>query len=658
MASATSCFNATYWRKTMARFWPLWSLYGVIWLFVIPLNLLNNYFDMLRWQNSLAEAQDMLFTTLEDLPRMLEPGVLLAVVYGALSAMAVFGYLYNNRSACMTHALPLRRDTLFFTQYTAGISFFLLPHLASGLLGTAVTLVLLPAAQWGEGLSYILILLAAQTAISLFFFSFAAFCAMFTGHILALPAFYGILNALVIVIYSIVAELMNSIFFGFAYSYNNDLVRVFTPVYALMEASHWNSIYPDFPDPVTGEYVLLGYEMESPATLAIYAGVGVLFALAALMVYRRRHIESAGDVVSVPVVRPIFRVGVSFCAGLCLGLFTAIFFGWTNRSLHLSLCILFWAAVGWFAAEMLLKKSFRVWKAWKSCLVMVAALAVLCAAFFCDWFGIETRVPQASEVASLTITTELGAPYDSGEYFNTTLEDEDEIQRFIDIHQAIVNDRARLDSDSYSYESGENYVRLYLNYTMTDGSVMERRYRSIPVYEEELDTEGSVTWHFAGLLADRELVERCYGFDTCEQGRLVEASLQNVRNERGVEDYTYLAGAATEDLEGLWKAVRADFDAGDIGVRYLFPDSDERYANTYVTDLQFTFAPPDSADQKEASVDVRHYSYNFSITLTPQAKNTLTWLEEHNVLGGKYSLLPHDVRETIKHQEATSVVVY
>ena len=69
MASATSCFNATYWRKTMARFWPLWSLYGVIWLFVIPLNLLNNYFDMLRWQNSLAEAQDMLFTTLEEIGR-------------------------------------------------------------------------------------------------------------------------------------------------------------------------------------------------------------------------------------------------------------------------------------------------------------------------------------------------------------------------------------------------------------------------------------------------------------------------------------------------------------------------------------------------------------------------------------------------------------
>ena len=45
MRSATSYFNSTLYRKTLARFWPLWVGYGVIWMFCIPLNMLTAYFD-------------------------------------------------------------------------------------------------------------------------------------------------------------------------------------------------------------------------------------------------------------------------------------------------------------------------------------------------------------------------------------------------------------------------------------------------------------------------------------------------------------------------------------------------------------------------------------------------------------------------------------
>ena len=40
MASVTSYFNPTLWKKSMHRFWPLWTAYLVFWLFLIPLNLL------------------------------------------------------------------------------------------------------------------------------------------------------------------------------------------------------------------------------------------------------------------------------------------------------------------------------------------------------------------------------------------------------------------------------------------------------------------------------------------------------------------------------------------------------------------------------------------------------------------------------------------
>ena len=53
--------------------------------------------------------------------------------------------------------------------------------------------------------------LAMQVLLTLFFYSFAVFCAMFTGHILALPAFYGILSVLAVVMVQLVNEVLRAI---------------------------------------------------------------------------------------------------------------------------------------------------------------------------------------------------------------------------------------------------------------------------------------------------------------------------------------------------------------------------------------------------------------------------------------------------------------
>ena len=62
MRSGTSCFNGTLYRKTMARFWPLWALYGLFWMFAIPLNLMNRYFNYLRWTGGTGTPQDLCWT--------------------------------------------------------------------------------------------------------------------------------------------------------------------------------------------------------------------------------------------------------------------------------------------------------------------------------------------------------------------------------------------------------------------------------------------------------------------------------------------------------------------------------------------------------------------------------------------------------------------
>ena len=99
----------------------------------------------------------------------------------------------------------------------------------------------------------------------------------------------------------------------------------------------------------------------------------------ALAAYRRRHLESAGDVVSVRWVRPVFKYGVAFCTAVTL---STVFYYVLDPLLPrgpwtLLVLMVVWGAAGCFVAEMLLKKSFRVLRAWKGCVITVAVQELL-----------------------------------------------------------------------------------------------------------------------------------------------------------------------------------------------------------------------------------------------------------------------------------------
>lgn len=173
MRSATSYFNFTLLRKNFARFWPIWSLYGLFWLAVLPLNILSN---RIHWDGGMARSLPLNY--LDGGP---SAAVTLTALFGLLCAMAVFSYLYASRSVGMLHALPLRREGLFLTNYLSGLLFLLLPNLAVFLLALAAevfagTVVFSSLFTW----------LVVVSLFGLFFYSFAVFCAMFTGHVLAL----------------------------------------------------------------------------------------------------------------------------------------------------------------------------------------------------------------------------------------------------------------------------------------------------------------------------------------------------------------------------------------------------------------------------------------------------------------------------------------
>ncbi len=631
MRSATSYFNGTLYRKTLARFWPLWGLWGVGWLFLLPLNFLNSWLRYSRQSSS--NALRFMLQDAENVPSLLSPGVFLALLFAILCAMAVFGYLYNSRSACWTHALPMRREALFTTQYLAGLSFLLLPLAAAGVLTAAVEVSFLPMEQWGTALSALLTWLLAQSGICLFFFSFAAFCAMFTGHILALPAFYFILNCLVSGLWALVDALMSEFFYGYWSSSGVlTVVEYLTPAHALSRAVNYG----------VGDE---GNQLSSPVTVAVYALAGAALFLVSLYVYRRRHVETAGDVVSIPLVRPLFKYGVSFCVGLCFGMFTVVFFNFYSLTALIPF-ILLWSAVGYFAAEMLLKKSFRVFRAWKGAAVMAAVLLALCLGCLADVFGVASRVPAPGQVTSVEVMLDMGYPSDGGQTLSAYLDDPNQIQIITALHQAIVDNR---DREGLDPDSDNDYTSAYLTYQLSNGSELRRRYAGVPIRAGDLDTPGTVAHAMQQLLADRELVATAYGFDKfLEDGRLTGAWLDRINNAKGELEYNiYVDDYAQE----LWDAVQQDFAEGTIGVRYLFDQGGDRLKGTYRTDLTFSltaYRKPGS-NQKDYSVQASPASYDIdetlSVTLTPNARHTLAVLEQTGIFKEGYSLAAHETAD-------------
>ena len=181
MRSGTSFFNVTVWKKTVLRFWPIWAVGLVFWVLALPAQ------GMMALQRQLENGGDWLLSFSASVDGLGgDTALSFAVVFGLLAAMAVCSHLYSSRSANFMGALPVRREGLFVSHYAAGLSMLLLPNIVVFLL------TLLGAVMWPP----LMFWLTALSGMEFFFYSFAVCIGMFTGHLLALPIFYAVFNAL------------------------------------------------------------------------------------------------------------------------------------------------------------------------------------------------------------------------------------------------------------------------------------------------------------------------------------------------------------------------------------------------------------------------------------------------------------------------------
>lgn len=609
MRFGTSFFNGTLYQKTVMRFWPVWALYLIFWLMVLPMRFLSEAMRRSQWESE-ADLIAYLQMQARDIPTMLRSLLILSAIMGILCAMAVFSYLYSNRSACMIHALPMRRETIFGSQYLAGLSFFMVPHIIIYVLMLATEVSMNCLNLWSLTLWFLV-----QSGTCFFFYSFGVFCAMFTGHLLALPVFYGILNGLVLVVLVLIQEVCRIYLYGFAGfgTIVEEGAVWLTPFIKLYTAINTSYVQP-----------LDQVRLFDAKVVIVYAVVGVLLTVAALLLYRGRHIESAGDVVSVKIVRPIFKYGFALCVGLSGGMVTKAIL-YLENNVAFMLWMVIWGIVGYFVAEMLLQKSFRVLKAWKGSVAVVVAIVLFSVSIYQDWYGFEQWTPNPEQVERVQLTGLRGSPWDSA---NSEIDRDDAegIAQMVALHQAIIH-------QDTTGKGNQDIGWATITYIMKDGHTIRRSYDGIPMYEGDLTTEGTVAYAAQAILDDRENVLQLYDMEEVEEGRLVECYINSIWNEETKNTETLYIDGGTQQL---WDAVQQDFAEGTLGVRYLFNGSQERQDNTYYADLTFIY---EVSSINASTGEDKSYQMDWSITLTPQAIHTLTALRELGVLNEPYKLL-------------------
>ena len=457
MRSKTSFFNKTVFLHDCKRFWPLTAGYTLLWLLILPLSRFTqwNHDRYLSAFNMQSEALNFAAWG----------GLISAFVTGILFAMATFSYLTNQRATNGLHALPARRETLYVTHYLSGLCSQLVPQLVTVLLTAAVM-----GSHRALDLRVTGLMLLSLLLPTLFFYSFGVFCMMFTGQILAAPVFYGVLNILVVGVEMLVRGFAGNFLYGWPGSVDPALT-VFSPIVRLIEngVRASTSVYTRAADgglslTDTGRLHLIGLDW-----LLIYAAVGLVFAALGLLVYKKRHSEATGTTVAIYWARPVFQYGVAFCAALALGqLIYELFFGQYRSNGEYSLpgtiaCMAAAGLIGYFAAEMLLKKSFRVLKTgWRGAVVVTGVLVALGCGMSLDLTGYEGWAPEASEVENVYVECYI---YGNGSHINAQVKDENTIRLVTAAHRALVTDKAR-------QQSGAGRELMRGDGAIVDGSFM------------------------------------------------------------------------------------------------------------------------------------------------------------------------------------------
>lgn len=568
MTSKISCFDRAVFRQALKKTAPVWILYTLYEL-LLPLRL----FSFCRGVSSCTD--DFLVQiekTILGYARI--NASLLPFLLGGLLAWGLFFWLFRAGTAYFYAALPVRRETLFLTNYLTGLLLCAAPALLSSLLLWAVgagfgAAVFVPAMQ----------VFTATMLGFLLFFSFAVLVCCVVGQMAAMPIVYVILNFTFFVLEAIVRHLLFTFVYGMPYSQSSTMQSFAlhaTPVLGLLQGGF--RVATDWAERDGMYYMEYAPRLEGWGYLGALAALGLVFALCAFLLLKHREMERSGDVIAVGWLRPVALYVFTIGCALVLGaLMAELFSSNTADNFWYVLLFLFMGAfVGYFAGKMLLQKTVHVFRSgWLGLGACCLALLLAFGAAEFDLFGYSRYLPERSAVQAAGLTH-----YQSNGLYTT--QDDAFIQDVLNLHTAAVSEKSKQEHRRHAYQLGTDYTeQFYITYRMTDGTLTERYY-SIVYSEADLEDPDSLISRFSALYNSPGSVLIRTGFDT-------------PRTEKNVLSCYVSSFDTGESLEltgrDAWRVYTAcldDINAGLLGAEDVSGSGSTKEAGNY-TPLNLIF---------------------------------------------------------------------
>lgn len=597
MTSKTSFFEKTVFWRDLRRMAPLWIVYLIFGLIALPVNLCQvyaaPYFGDLAANMSrhIVSVGSVVFTVGN-------------FVYGAVAAWLSFFFLFSTRSTNFYAALPIRRESLFCTHYLSGLAVSIVPNLFLCAI-TVVTTAVLGSMQIGSTLCA----LAACTLSYLCFYSFAVLCCVVVGNAVAMPIIYIILNFAVPVIELIMRSLLSAFVYGMPTRANQ--FDVFSPLWKLMNSDFFN-MYLMYEDKETFRFIEWSY-------LFVIAGAGLVIAVIAFLLYRRREMERSGDVVAVKWLRGVFQYAVTFGCSLVIGIFLVEII--TNGQFDgnfapVVISLLIGAFIGYFAARMLLKKTVRVFSSgWKQFAVCVGIIVVSLLLIRFDAFGYAQFVPDKEDVTSAEIAT-------WGTRTEYPVEDAEAIEKTVLLHQRLIDERENISRIDDPDDFGA-WNSFDVTYHLKNGKTVIRNY-SFYQSETNKSDEDSIFHQLGSLLSTKSMVYACNtpGFDFSASDITscgISGESKDIQ-QTGIGTYNDLSLSQQEAYRLYHECILPDLESSSLGTSFYYYQlhSDESWripvSNTYI------------------SLQIRKNGQNVYLTyrLTPDAENCIAYIGKHD----------------------------
>lgn len=443
MISKTSLFNKGIYKSTMRRY--AWGsvLYAILlFLFTGMMILLNedpqhvNAYWSNRGHSTLLGNEYMIFP------------MLMSIAVPTVAGLLIFRFIHSKKTSVFVHSLPVKRGANYVSSVLAALTLMVVPVVLN-----AVILMIMSVSAYslhftiGQCITWMLLNLFSIFVM----FSCVCFVAVITGNSFGMIGLNVLSHSIGLILAAAFTMVSEVFLYGFA-GEENLLEKVYdntfiTRIPTIM--THWG--YAE-------EKVLTGYITD----IVIFLAAALVLYVVSGILYNRRRMETAEDVAGFSCLNHIFKHLVTFVGAI--GAFAIFCFSIYDNPPVLWLMVLVISAVVYFGSEMLLKKTFRVWRSYKGYAGFLAVFAlVMCLFAFTSFFGFETYVPEKAEVKSAAV-------YNYYRNEKPLISNADIVNKAIIIHNEMIENREVIPEREYS-------TRIHIEYTLENGKTVHRAYR-------------------------------------------------------------------------------------------------------------------------------------------------------------------------------------